>query len=309
MWSETSTAPANTSPSAANWLLRTGTQYPGGAANWGTGSVETASNSTANVYLDGAGKLNIKAIRDGAGNWTSGRIETQRTDFAPQPGELLKFTAVLKQPDVANGLGYWPALPGHRRGVPRQLQQLAGRRRDRHHDRRQRAQPARPRRCTAAPRRTASCAEYNGRTSGLATCAGCQTGYHEYSQVIDRTKTDEEIRFYLDGRQTWVVRESQVGVAAWQAAVHHGFYLRLDLAIGGSLPNAIAGFTTPTAGHHLRRRAQRRLGHRVARPAGTTAAGDDRPGHPGRARARCGSPARRATGSSRSTARRTRSRA
>ena len=44
-----------------------------------------------------------------------------------------------------------------------------------------------------------------------------------------------------------MVRESQVGVAAWNAAVHHGFYLRLDLAIGGSLPNAIAGVTTPTA--------------------------------------------------------------
>ena len=91
------------------------------------------------------------------------------------------------------------------------------------------------------------CNEYNGRTSGLASCTGCLTGYHEYTQIIDRTKTDEEVRFYLDGRQTWVVRESQVGVAAWTAAIHHGFFLRFDLAIGGSLPNAVAGFTTPTA--------------------------------------------------------------
>ena len=37
-------------------------------------------------------------------------------------------------------------------------------------------------------------------------------------------------------------------VAAWQAAVHHGFYLRFDLAIGGSLPTALNnGRTTPTA--------------------------------------------------------------
>ena len=99
--------------------------------------------------------------------------------------------------------------------------------------------------CGTAP--DGPCAEYNGRTSGLASCTGCQTGYHEYTQIIDRTKTDEEIRFYLDGRQTWVVRESQVGVTAWNAAVHHGFYLRFDLAIGGSLPNAVAGSTTPTA--------------------------------------------------------------
>ena len=40
------------------------------------------TDSTANVYQDVAGRLAIKPIRDAAGNWTSGRIETQRTDFA-----------------------------------------------------------------------------------------------------------------------------------------------------------------------------------------------------------------------------------
>src|SRR5581483_5234172 len=99
--------------------------------------------------------------------------------------------------------------------------------------------------CGSAP--DGPCNEYNGRTSGLATCAGCQTAYHEYAQIIDRTKTDEEIRFYLDGAQTWIVRESQVGVTAWDAAVHHGFFLQFTLGIGGSLPNAVAGLTTPAA--------------------------------------------------------------
>ena len=82
IWSDDFTGSANTSPSSVNWLIRTGTQNPGGAPNWGTGEVETASASTANVYLDGNGHLSLKAIRDGAGNWTSGRVETQRTDFA-----------------------------------------------------------------------------------------------------------------------------------------------------------------------------------------------------------------------------------
>jgi len=245
VWSDDFTGAANTSPSSANWLLRTGTQYPGGAPNWGTGSVETASASTANVYLDGAGHLNIRAIRDAAGNWTSGRIETQRADFAPQPGQLTRFSAVLKQPDVPNGLGYWPAFratgaafrgnftnwPGI--GETDIMSGVNGR-----------SQLSQTLHCGTAP--DGPCAEYDGRTSGLASCGGCQTGYHEYSQVIDRTKTDEEIRFYLDGRQTWVVRESQVGVAAWQAAVHHGFYLRFDLAIGGLYPSGVAGFTVPT---------------------------------------------------------------
>ncbi|GAA0454342.1 hypothetical protein Aca07nite_69530 [Actinoplanes capillaceus] len=245
IWSDTFDGPAGTGPSAANWLLRTGTQYPGGAANWGTGSVETASSATANVSLDGAGRLNLRAIRDSAGKWTSGRIETQRADFAPQPGEQLRFTAVLRQPDVANAAGYWPgfratgaAYRGNFTNWPSVgetdiMTGVNGR-----------DQLSQTLHCGTAP--GGPCNEYDGRSSGFASCVGCQSGYHEYTQIIDRTKTDEEIRFYLDGRQTWVVRESQVGVAAWQAAVHHGFYLRFDLAIGGSLPNAIAGSTTPT---------------------------------------------------------------
>ncbi|MEU8233819.1 discoidin domain-containing protein [Actinoplanes sp. NPDC048967] len=245
VWTDDFSGAANTSPNAANWLLRTGTQYPGGAANWGTGEVETASNSTANVYLDGAGKLNIKAIRDGAGKWTSGRIETQRTDFEPLAGQQTKFTAVLKQPDVANGAGYWPGFRATGAAYRGNYTNWPGvGETDIMTDVNGRSQLSQTLHCGTAP--DGPCAEYNGRQSGLASCTGCQTGFHEYTQVIDRTKTDEEIRFYLDGRQTWVVRESQVGVTAWRAAVHHGFFLRFDLAVGGSLPNAIAGFTTPT---------------------------------------------------------------
>ncbi|MEU4241199.1 discoidin domain-containing protein [Actinoplanes sp. NPDC026619] len=246
IWSDTFDGAANTSPSGANWLLRTGTAYPGGAANWGTGEVETASASTANVYLDGAGKLNIKAIRDGAGNWTSGRLETQRTDFEPLAGTQTKFTAVLKQPDVAGALGYWPGFRATGAAYRGNYNNWPGvGETDIMTDVNGRNQLAQTLHCGTAP--DGPCAEYNGRSSGFAGCTGCQTGFHEYSQVVDRTKTDEEIRFYLDGRQTWVVRESQVGVTAWNAAVHHGFFLRFDLGIGGSLPNSIAGRTTPTA--------------------------------------------------------------
>lgn len=41
------------------------------------------TSSTSNVALDGAGNLRITPQRDAAGNWTSGRIETKRTDFQP----------------------------------------------------------------------------------------------------------------------------------------------------------------------------------------------------------------------------------
>lgn len=279
VWTDDFTGHANTSPTSANWLLRTGTQYPGGAANWGTGEVETATDSTANVALDGAGKLAIKAIRDSAGKWTSGRIETQRTDFEPRPGELLKFSAVLRQPDVANGLGYWPGFRATGAAYRGNYTNWPGvGETDIMTDVNGRSQLSQTLHCGTAP--DGPCAEYNGRASGFASCAGCQTGYHEYTQVIDRTKTDEEIRFSLDGRQTWVVRESQVGVTAWNAAVHHGFFLRFDLAVGGSLPNAVAGFTTPapetTSGGVLSVDSVT-----VARATGTTPAAMTDPATPG----------------------------
>ncbi len=280
VWTDNFTGANGSTPAGTNWLLRTGTSYPGGAANWGTGEVETMSSSTANVYLQD-GKLNIKALRDGAGNWTSGRAETQRTDFTPAAGEVTKFTAVLQQPNVANPLGYWPGFRATGAAYRGNYNNWPGvGETDIMTDVNGRSQLSNTLHCGTAP--LGVCNEYTGRSSGLASCVGCQTGYHEYSQIIDRTKTDEEIRFYLDGRQTFSVSESQVGVNAWNAAVHHGFYLRFDLAIGGSLGER--GRQRPVDAdrrHHLRRRAQRRLGdrrprHRRQRP------GDDRPGRPGR---------------------------
>jgi exo-beta-1,3-glucanase (GH17 family) len=246
VWTDDFTGTAGTAPAAASWLTRTGTQYPGGAAHWGTGEVETATANPANVSLDGAGHLSLTALKDGAGNWTSGRLETQRTDFAAPAGGQVRFAAVLRQPDPANGLGYWPGFRATGAAYRGDFTNWPGvGETDIMTDVNGRSQSSSTLHCGSAP--GGVCNEYDGRTSGLASCTGCQTGYHEYSQIIDRTLTDEEIRFYLDGRQTWVVRESQVGVTAWRAAVQHGFYLRLDLGIGGSLPNAVAGVTTPTA--------------------------------------------------------------
>ncbi|KAA1234887.1 1,3-beta-glucanase, partial [Mycobacterium simiae] len=65
------TGPAGSSINGTNWLYALGTNYPGGAPNWGTGEIETMTNSTNNVYLDGNGHLAIKPIRDASGSWTS----------------------------------------------------------------------------------------------------------------------------------------------------------------------------------------------------------------------------------------------
>ncbi|MBE3568175.1 MAG: hypothetical protein IMW90_20860, partial [Thermogemmatispora sp.] len=245
VWSDNFSGPAGSSPSADNWIIDTGTSYPGGAANWGTGEVETMSNSTSNVSLDGNNHLNITALNTN-GSWTSGRIETKRSDFAAPPGGMLQISASIKQPNPANGLGYWPAFSamgaqyrGNYQNWPAvgQIDILE--------DANGRNAEIATLHCGSAP--GGPCNEYNGLTSGLATCPGCQSGYHTYSVIIDRSLADEQIRWYLDNQQIWIVRESQVGVSAWQAAVDHSFFLIFDLAIGGSFPNTVCSCTTPTS--------------------------------------------------------------
>ena len=38
VWSDDFSGAVNTLPSSSNWIIDTGTGYPGGAANWGTGA-------------------------------------------------------------------------------------------------------------------------------------------------------------------------------------------------------------------------------------------------------------------------------
>ena len=65
--------------------------------------------------------------------------------------------------------------------------------------------------------------------------------------IVDRRDTThQQLRWYLDGHQFFSVSESRVGAAAWQSALGHGFAIILDLAMGGSYPDAICHCTAPT---------------------------------------------------------------
>ena len=242
VWNADFSGAAGTAPSSTDWQEDTGTSAPGGPAQWGTGEVETMSNSTANVHLDGNGHLDITAL-DNNGSWTSGRIESQRDDFAAPAGGMMQISASIEQPNPQFGIGYWPAFwtlgAGDRTGGT----WPAVGETDIMEDVNAHAETASTLHCGVAP--GGACNEYTGRTSGMTACSGCQTGYHAYTEVIDRTTSDEKISWYLDGSEYWSVSEDQVGVSAWQAAVDHGFFIIFDLAIGGSFPNADCGCTSP----------------------------------------------------------------
>ena len=93
------------------------------------------------------------------------------------------------------------------------------------------------------------CHEYNGRGGNVA-CPGsaCSGNAHTYSVELDRSTSPEQLRWYVDGQQYWQVSESDVGTDAWDAATHHGFFMILNLAMGGNFPTGVAGHATPNAG-------------------------------------------------------------
>jgi hypothetical protein len=88
------------------------------------------------------------------------------------------------------------------------------------------------------------CNETTGIGSGQRACGGCQTGFHTYAIEYDRSVSPEQIRWYLDGTNFFTVNANQVDATTWNNAVHHGFFMILNVAIGGGFPAAFGGGPT-----------------------------------------------------------------
>ncbi|MEU6315049.1 acyltransferase family protein [Streptomyces sp. NPDC047014] len=247
--------PAGSPPSAAHWIHDIGTCYPGcPAPQWGTGEIETMTDSTENVRLDGRGALEIVPTRkDGA--WSSGRIETRRSDFAAPPGGVLRIEASIALPDVTGpaAAGYWPAFwtlgaplrdgytgwPGV--GELDVMESVNGR-----------DTVFGSLHCGVTP--GGPCEEPVGLTSGPQPCEGCRTAFHSYAVEVDRAPGAEEVRWYLDGRVYHRVAASRMDPDTWSRAVDHGLFLILNVAVGGKLPEADGATAGPSTepGHPMR---------------------------------------------------------
>lgn len=246
VFSDDFTGPAGSGLNTADWLYDTGTGYPGGATNWGTGEVESMTSSTQNVFQDGNGNLAIRPLRDGNGNWTSGRVETQRTDFAAPVGGKLRMEASIEQPNVsgAAAAGYWPAfwaLGAAARPVAATNWPSIGEI-DMMEDINGRSSEFGTLHCGSSP--GGPCNETTGIGSGERACSGCQTGFHQYAVEYDRSVSPEQLRYYLDGNNFFTVNASQVDATTWNNALHHGFFMILDVAMGGGFPAAFGGGPT-----------------------------------------------------------------
>ncbi|GAA3842377.1 glycoside hydrolase family 16 protein [Streptomyces phyllanthi] len=234
---------AGTGVNTSNWQYATGTSYPGGPANWGTGEVETMTSSTNNVSLDGNGNLRITPLRDSAGNWTSGRIETNRTDFQPPSGGKLRVEARIQMPNVTGTAaeGYWPAFwmlgapyRGNYQNWPSVgeldiMENVQGLNRvwaTMH--------------CGTNP--GGPCNETTG-IGNYTACPNttCQSGFHTYTMEWDRSVSPEAIRFSVDGTNFHTVTANQVDATTWANATNHGFFIILNVAMGGAFPDAFGG--------------------------------------------------------------------
>jgi beta-glucanase (GH16 family) len=240
VWSDDFNGPAGSGVDRSVW------KYDTGQGIFGTGEIETMTDSPDNVHLDGRGNLDITALGQGQ-SWTSGRIQTISSGFGAPAGGEMAVTAEIRQPDPASGLGYWPAFwmlgPGDWPGtgeidILEDVNALSEHSATLHCGNLNDANPD----GSLGP-----CHEFTGLSSGLLPCPTCQQSFHTYTAVVDRRQTaDEQIRWYLDGREFFRVDESQVGQAAWTAAVDHGYSIIFDLAIGGGYPDGVCGCTTPT---------------------------------------------------------------
>jgi len=236
-----------TSLSTANWKIDTGTSYPAGPSQWGTGEVQSYTKNTKNLLVSN-GVLAITPTFT-SNKWTSARIETVRSDFVAKAGGklLIEASIWLGHNPAEKQLGIWPAFwamgsafrKAQNKGWPNTgewdiMESINGY-----------TTAYQTIHCGTNP--DGACNEPNGR--GVASTVSRGT-YHTYTFVVDRTASfwrSETVSWYIDGVLKTKIRGNTVNnITAWANLVHQPFFLLLDVAVGGSFPNALAGEQTPT---------------------------------------------------------------
>lgn len=248
------TGGSGSAPDSSKWIMQTGTSYPGGPPQWGTQEVQTYTSSGNNIRQAGNGDLWIIPTRfntnNGNGNWTSARLETRQSNFQAPVGGKLRVEARIKIPNVigSNAAGYWPAFwalgSSFRQnnnnywswpsvGEIDIMENINGQ-----------DSVVNTVHCHINP--GGICNEPNG-LGGTYNCSGsrCPGNYHIYEIVIDRSVKPEVVKFWVDRKLKRTVSQTQLG-SAWTKTVNSGFFLILNVAMGGAYPNAVAGMQTPT---------------------------------------------------------------
>ncbi|EPE02551.1 carbohydrate binding family 6 [Ophiostoma piceae UAMH 11346] len=245
-------------PSTDRWTIDVGTQYTGGAAKWGTGETQTYAKSTSNLKITAAGTLLITPVKtttNGKTTWTSGRIENIKTwDFTAAVGKKLRIESRLKLGGAnaaSKQLGIWMAFwslgsayRGNYQNWPAIgeidiMESLNG---------------------AARAYETVHCGTSSGgpclETTGISTSNTMyRSVWYTVAVVVDRTASKtasdwkgESITWLMNEKVLFTVKATTVNnQAAWKALAQTAKFLLLNVAVGGSFPDAVAGVTTPTS--------------------------------------------------------------
>lgn len=218
--------------------------YPGGPAQFGTDEIETVTDDPANLAVVD-GRLRITPTRVD-GKWFSARIETARV-FKPAAGSIMRVEARIQLPNVhgAEAAGYWPAfwmmgstqrdmrwtwpacgefdITESVNGVNRNWATVHG-------------GPA-----SAWGGRFGEPAGFSNR--GVAPTSGDVWGeFHVYRFEWDRSKSVDELRWYVDDAQVHTAQPGVISPTDWPVmSGHPGYFIILNVAMGGQFPAALGG--------------------------------------------------------------------
>ncbi|KAE8334279.1 hypothetical protein BDV24DRAFT_156951 [Aspergillus arachidicola] len=226
-------------PASDKWITDIGYSYPGGAPAWGNNETQKYTMSPPNIQVTPSGTLELIPRLSSNGSWTSGRIETQRSDFAATPGGKLFIEGRLrtgcahpyKQQGIwaafwALGADFrgnhtnWPAASEWDflevvNGLPKVYNTVH---------------------CGIAP--GGPCNETNGLGNGGTRWSICE--WHTVGFEVDRDVDawyKEKLKWYLDGEQVFELPASRINSSAtWAAIAHKGHFLLLNVAVGGYWP-------------------------------------------------------------------------
>ncbi|KAL4945140.1 concanavalin A-like lectin/glucanase domain-containing protein [Aspergillus oleicola] len=270
-WADEFDAPQTTSnedsssslPSSEHWRLLTGTSYPSGAPAWGNNELQTYTTETSNIHITSESTLLITP-RLSESQWTSGRMETSRTDFAASEGGKLYIESRLRTgcAPTSQQAGIWPAfwaLGESFRADPTYwpmasewdfVEVING-------------QPTvyNTLHCGRETGEGGPCNEYTGLGNGGVAWSGCE--WHTVGFEVDRSGSSswfggesevaasgsgsgfpggggweqETLTWYLDGQVTHRVSGADVGdEEVWESIAHQGHFLLLNVAVGGNWP-------------------------------------------------------------------------
>lgn len=237
------TGPVGSLPSSSNWIIDLGTSYPGGAPKWGNNELETYTKDYNNLHVTQQHTLVIvPQLKNG--DWTSGRIETRRSNFAAASGGKLYVEAKIKlgSAPTSEQQGIWPAFwalgaefRGHYTDWPGAsewdfMENLNGQ-----------SQVYSSLHCGTSP--GGPCDEDNGIGDVVPIW---RSNFHVYGFEVDRsmvgpgkkgTWKQETLTWYVDGKSVLSINGARIGDEnTWTTIAHQGHFLLLNVAVGGNWP-------------------------------------------------------------------------